>query len=138
MSINRNKLYTLLFISCLAGYIYLYISLTSNFIEHKSVEVCPIKFTTNMPCPSCGSTRSVISIVNGKFRDALSINPLGYIIAIVMVLIPLWLLIDVLIKKKSLFKFYIKMETYLKKPQLAIPLIVLVLINWIWNITKGL
>lgn len=91
-----------------------------------------------MPCPSCGSTRSVISIVNGKFSDALSINPLGYIIAVIMVLIPLWLLIDVLIKKKSLFKFYIKMETYLKKPQLAIPLIVLVLINWIWNITKGL
>lgn len=138
MSIHRNKLYFILFISCLAGYIYLYISMSSNFIEHTSVEVCPIKYTTTMPCPSCGSTRSIISIVNGKFSDALSINPLGYVIAIIMVLTPLWLLIDVLIRKKTLFEFYIKMEMYLKKPQFSIPLIVLVITNWIWNITKGL
>ena len=138
MSLSKSKLYTLLFISCIAGYNWLYFGITSNLIKNKSVEVCPIKLATNIPCPSCGSTRSVISLANGKFIDALRINPLGYVIAIIMVLIPFWILIDIVSKKKTLFEFYQKMEMYLKKPQFAIPLIVLLIINWIWNIKKGL
>ena len=38
----------------------------------------------------------------------------------------------------TLFDFYQKTESYLKKPKIAIPLILLLIINWIWNITKGL
>ena len=33
---------------------------------------------------------------------------------------------------------FLETETYLKRPQLAIPLVIIVIINWIWNITKGL
>lgn len=138
MSISSSKLYTVLVISCMAGYLWLYINISINQTEIKTVEVCLIKHATNIPCPSCGSTRSVISLVKGNFSDALQINPLGYIVAIIMVLIPIWILIDIAIKKKTLFEFYQKMETYLIKPKVAIPLIGLVIINWIWNITKGL
>lgn len=138
MSISSSKLYTILLISCMAGYIWLFISITTNLTEKKTVEVCLIKHVTNVPCPSCGSTRSVISLANGKFSDALRINPLGYVVASIMILTPIWILIDLLIKKKTLFDFYNKMETCLKKPKFAIPLIFLIIINWIWNITKEL
>lgn len=138
MSLSRSKLYTILFISCLAGYVWLFIGIKTNLTENKSVDVCLIKHTTNIPCPSCGSTRSVISLAEGRFIDALLINPLGYLISIIMLLTPFWILTDVLTKKDTLLKFYLKTETYLKKPQFAIPLIALVIINWIWNITKGL
>lgn len=138
MPLSRSKLYTILFISCLAGYVWLFIGIKTNLTENKSVDVCLIKHTTNIPCPSCGSTRSVISLAEGRFIDALLINPLGYLISIIMLLTPFWILTDVLTKKDTLLKFYQKTETYLKKPQFAIPLIVLVIINWIWNITKGL
>ncbi|MGF1636390.1 MAG: DUF2752 domain-containing protein [Cyclobacteriaceae bacterium] len=97
-----------------------------------------MKHATNIPCPSCGSTRSVVSLIHGEFIDALLINPLGYIVATIMLMMPIWILIDLVYKKETLYKLYQKMEVYLKKPQFAIPLIVLIIINWIWNITKGL
>jgi len=127
-----------MFIACTVGYIWLYFGLTTNQTEKNLVDVCLIKHVTTIPCPSCGSTRSVISLTKGDFSEALRINPLGYIIAIIMFLTPIWIAIDITTKRKTLFEFYKKIETYLKRPQYGIPLILLIIINWIWNITKGL
>ena len=138
MTLDRNKLYSILFIACLAGYIWLYFSITKNITENKSVDVCLIKHVTNIPCPSCGSTRSVISFTKGDFIGALKFNPIGYLVAIIMLIAPIWIISDTIKRTKTLFNFYLKIETYLKRPKIAIPLILLVIINWIWNITKGL
>ena len=138
MPLDRNKLYSILFTACLAGYIWLYFSITKNVTENSSVELCIIKHVTNIPCPSCGSTRSVISLIKGDFIEALSFNPIGYLVAIILLIAPVWIIADIIKKTKTLFDFYLKIETYLKRPNIAIPLILLVIINWIWNITKGL
>ena len=138
MTLDRGRLYSILLIACLAGYIWLYFSTTKNFTENKSVEVCLIKHITNVPCPSCGSTRSIISLIKGDFIGALNLNPLGYIIAIIMVVAPIWILTDLFLRSNTLFDFYQKTETFLRKRKYAIPLILLVIINWIWNIIKGL
>lgn len=138
MALNRNKLYLVLFIACLAGYSWLYYGISRNLAENKSVEVCLIKHVTSIPCPSCGSTRSVISLTTGHFIEALKINPIGIIVAAIMILAPLWIMLDIATSRSTLFDFYQKTEIRLKKPQYAIPLILLVIINWIWNITKGL
>ena len=138
MTLDRNKLYSVLFIACLAGYVWLYFSVTKNITEKKLVEVCIIKHATNIPCPSCGSTRSVISLTKGDFIGALKFNPIGYLVAIIMLIAPIWIIADTIKGTKTLFNFYIKTETYLKRPKIAISLILLVIINWIWNITKGL
>jgi hypothetical protein len=138
MKLDRNKLYSLLCIACLAGYIWLYFSITKNITETKSVEVCIIKQLTNIPCPSCGATRSVILLTKGDFIGAFNFNPIGYLVAMMMLITPIWIVVDIIKNTKTLFNFYLKIETYLKKPKIAIPLILLVIINWIWNITKGL
>jgi hypothetical protein len=138
MSIHRNKLYLLIFIAFIAGYVWLYFGLTNDYTKSKLIEVCPIKHITNIPCPSCGSTRSVILLTKGNLVGAFRTNPFGYIIAIIMLLTPLWITFDIVFKRKTFFEFYKKIESYLKRPQFAIPLILLVIINWIWNITKGL
>jgi hypothetical protein len=138
MTLDRNKLYAILFIACLAGYIWLYFSITKNITENKSIEVCLIKHVTNIPCPSCGSTRSVISLTKGDFIVALNFNPIGYLVAIIMLIAPIWIIADTIKRTKTLFDFYLKIEAYLKRPKIAIPLILLVIINWLWNITKGL
>ena len=65
-------------------------------------------------------------------------NPFGFIIAFILLIIPPWLLIDVSTKRSTLYNTYQKIEFHLKKPQFYIPLTALVLINWVWNITKGL
>ena len=127
-----------LFIACLAGYSWLYYNMNNMGTTSNTVEVCLIQQVTNIPCPSCGSTRSVISLANGDFVQALKINPLGYLVAIIMLLTPLWIIFDIATKRKTFYGFYQKMERFLKKPQFAIPLILLIIINWIWNITKAL
>lgn len=122
----------------MAGYIWLYFSTTSNITENNSVEVCLIKHVTNIPCPSCGSTRSVILLTKGNFVEALGLNPIGYLVALIMLVAPIWIVADMIFRDNSLFKCYQKIENQLKKPKYAIPLILLVIINWIWNIKKGL
>jgi hypothetical protein len=138
MTLDRNKLYSILFIACLAGYIWFYFNITKNITEKTSVEVCLIKHLTNIPCPSCGSTRSVISLTQGDFIGALNFNPIGYLVAIIMLITPIWIIADTINRTKTLFNFYLKIESYLKSPMIATPFILLVIINWIWNITKGL
>mgnify|MGYP006179307239 CR=1 FL=1 len=138
MTLNRNRLYSIIFIACLTGYIWLYFSVSKKLITSKAVGVCIIKQVTNIPCPSCGTTRSVVSLTKGDIIEALNINPLGFLVAFIMLLAPFWIIADLLTKNSTLFDFYQKLETYLKKPKYAIPLILLVIINWIWNITKGL
>jgi hypothetical protein len=138
MTLDRNRLYSILLIACLAGYIWLYFIITKNITDNKSVEVCLIKHLTNIPCPSCGSTRSVISLTKGDFIGALNVNPIGYLVAIIMLITPIWVIADVIKRTKTLFDFFLQIETYLKKPKIAIPLVLLVIINWIWNINKGL
>ena len=138
MTLDRNKLYSILFIACLVGYIWLYFSITKNITENKSAEVCLIKHVTNIPCPSCGSTRSVVSLTKGDFIGALNFNPIGYLVAIIMLIAPIWIIADTIKRTKTLFDFYLKIENYLKRPKIAFTLILLVIINWIWNITKGL
>ncbi|MEO6681520.1 MAG: DUF2752 domain-containing protein [Ginsengibacter sp.] len=138
MALNRNKLYTFLIIACAAGYIWLYFGLPNNGLKINPVNVCLIKHVTSIPCPSCGTTRSVISLTKGHFIEAFKMNPFGYVILLIMFLTPLWIAIDIATKQKTLFVFYQKMENHLRRPSFAIPLILLVIINWIWNITKGL
>ena len=138
MTLDRNKLYSILLIACLVGYIWLYYSITSERTDKKSVEVCLMKHITNIPCPSCGSTRSVISITKGNFVEAFDLNPIGYIVAIIMLIAPVWIITDLILRNNSLFVCYLKIENQLKNPKYAVPLILIIIINWIWNITKGL
>jgi len=138
MPIDKNKLYTILLLACTAGYAWLVYSVIKLQSEKTSGDVCLIKLITNIPCPSCGSTRSVIALIHGDWLQAIYINPFGIIIALIMLIIPFWILFDTITKKITLLNFYRHTETFLKKPIIAIPLILFVLINWIWNITKGL
>jgi hypothetical protein len=135
---NRNKLYFLLITACSAGYIWLAISyyrLGSGEIEPG---VCLFKRITSFPCPSCGSTRSVLSLLKGDIWSALFWNPFGLILMLILVISPLWVLFDTLFKKASFFNFYTNTELLFRRKGVAIFAILLVLMNWIWNIYKGL
>ena len=70
--------------------------------------------------------------------EGVRINPIGLIIGFILLIAPVWMLYDVISKSSSLIKAYEKTEKLIRKKQVALPLILLVLANWIWNITKGL
>lgn len=138
MKLRRNRLYSILLIASSTGFIWLCYSISKNWAKSNMTEVCLIKHFTNIPCPSCGATRSVLSLIKGDFLTALAINPIGYIIAVIMLITPIWISVDLLTGNQTLFISYQKMEARLRKPKYAFPLILIMIVNWIWNITKGL
>jgi hypothetical protein len=138
MANSRNRLYLLLIISCLAGYIWLISASFSAGKAEAEIGVCIFKHVTNIPCPSCGSTRSLLSLLKGNIFEAFYWNPIGIILAFLLVIIPVWILLDFLKRKNSLFLCYKKAEVFLRKREVAIPAILLVASNWVWNIFKGL
>lgn len=133
---SKNQLYLLLLIACFLGYLWLGFHIFNE--EGEGLVVCPIKRVTSLPCPSCGVTRSVIQLFQGNFYKAMMINPLGYIVALVLLVAPFWILLDVLYRRSSLFQVYRHAERVLIQRRYAILLGMLILLNWIWNILKGI
>ncbi len=134
---TAKKLYWLLSVLWIAGVSWIVFQGSSHISKTES-SVCLIKNVSGIPCPSCGTTRSIMAISNGDFREALMINPLGFLMLLIMIIVPVWILIDLTSRKRSLHTFYVNTEEKIRQPMLAIPLTILVALNWIWNITKGL
>lgn len=133
---TKNKLYLVLLVACLSGFLYLIYSI--NYSESSHIKVCIIKNVTGYPCPSCGTTRAVQEFLKGNLMNSFFMNPFGIIVAILMAIIPLWILFDLILKKETFYSNYKKIETIIRIRWVAIILIVLVILNWIWNIKKGL
>ena len=43
---------------------------------HREITLCPFRRLTGLPCPGCGSTRAVMSLLHGEPAKALAWNPL--------------------------------------------------------------
>lgn len=134
---TRNRLYLILGLGILAGYGWVLWFLYRG-IPDNNFTPCIFKNVTGIACPSCGSTRSVLLLSHGNFTDALLLNPLGVFMAAIMLIAPFWLLYDVTLKKDTLYTSYKKFEKIVQIKWVAITLIILILINWAWNIQKGL
>ena len=136
---NKNKLYLFLLFACFVGYSWLLFSLQHEHeIQNQEFTVCLFKKVTTVPCPSCGTTRSVMQLSHGNFLSAILINPFGIIVGLIMIIAPIWISYDFIQKKETFYTTYLKIETILRKRKVAIVLIVLVIANWIWNIKKNL
>jgi len=133
---TRNKLYSLLLIACFAGFSYLFYQI--HAVQNETVRVCIIKNVTGYPCPSCGTTRAVLLLMEGKIKESVLLNPFGLLVAGIMTVFPIWIVTDIVLKKETFYTWYKKTETVLRKPWLATLLIGLVLLNWIWNLYKHL
>ena len=48
--------------------------------------ICPVRLLTNIPCPACGTTRSIGSIAIGDFDRAWNLNPLGYLVYLLAII----------------------------------------------------
>jgi hypothetical protein len=136
---NKNKLYLFLLFACFVGYSWLLFSLQHEHeIQNQEFTVCLFKKVTTVPCPSCGTTRSVMQLSHGNFLSAILINPFGIIVGLIMLVAPPWISYDFIKKKETFYTAYLKIETILRKRKVAIVLVVLVVSNWIWNIKKNL
>lgn len=133
---TKNKLYAIIFIACFLGLAYLFYKI--NYSESSHLTVCIIKNVTGYACPSCGTTRAVQLFLQGEIEASVLMNPFGILVAILMIISPIWILFDVITNKETFFFWYKKTEEIIRIKWIAIPLILLVILNWIWNIYKGL
>lgn len=133
---TKNKLYAIISIACFLGIAYLFYKI--NYSESSHLTVCIIKNVTGYACPSCGTTRAVQLFLQGEIAASVLMNPFGILVAILMIFSPIWILFDLITKKETFFFWYKKTEEIIRIKWIAIPLILLVILNWIWNIYKGL
>lgn len=135
---NRNKLYIFILIACFIGYIWLFFSWQHQLEIHKNeITVCVFKKITQIPCPSCGTTRAVLHISKGEIIQSILLNPFGILVSLIMVVCPIWIFYDFLLKKETFYHFYQKTESFLRIKIVALIFFILVLLNWIWNIQKN-
>lgn len=132
---QKQSLYSLMVGLSVAGAAWL-------FLDHSlsgGATLCLFKSATGLPCPSCGTTRSLAVLLQGDIFRALSINPLGIAAAIGLIVVPLWIIIDLLRSQDSFYRAFRSMEHLLRSNRLAAAAgIVLIAGNWLWNIAKGL
>jgi hypothetical protein len=136
MQLNKNRLYVFLLTACFLGYVWLYYNSTKQQNTVAQSFGCLFKKFTNVPCPACGNTRAVLLIAKGSFYQALIVNPLGYIVAVALLVVPIWIFFDVAFKKNSLYLFINNLPKF-ATPKVTWLLVVLLLLNWAWNIVKN-
>lgn len=125
------------FITILLSVSYFWIFYNHQPHSSQNFGVCVFKETTDIPCPACGTTRSVLFLLKGEIIQSFLTNPLGILAVLGMIFVSIILVYDLFSKETKLYDFYIKFDKKMKNPYLFLPLILLFLLNWIWNILKG-
>ena len=133
-----NKFYIFSALALFAGYLWLGWNLYGA--ANTSIgSVCLFKSVTGLPCPSCGTTRALVEVAKGDLVHAFMINPFGILFAVIMVISPFWLLYDLLRDRQTLYRCWTRGETLLRERYwLWAPSALLLVVNWVWNIRKGL
>ena len=136
--ITRVKnFYGLMAIFCLFGFVWVLMNQFANQTV-KIPSVCIFKNITSLPCPSCGSTRSLISLMAGSFREAFYLNPFGYIIFLFLIIAPIWIFADYVLKSESLFNVFQLIQQRFQKRAYQLAFILIIISNWLWNIDKSI
>ena len=135
---SRNRLYILVLVLAILAYGLVFFNVFHIKSTNTIPSLCVIKNITGIPCPACGTTRSVTQIALGNFKSALTTNPLGYIATLLLIFSPFFVIADLIQKRNRFLNLYQKAENLLKIKWVSVLSIALILANWIWNIYKEL
>ncbi len=136
---KKKKLYIFFISLSVSGYAWLAWNVFETQKNHSVPTICIFKEFTHLPCPSCGTTRSLVLLSEGHFTESIMLNPFGMIIAVASVIILGWILTDVAKGKDTFYRAYLYSEKMIRqKSWIFVPAVTLIILNWIWNISKGL
>ncbi len=133
---TRNKLYTIVAVVWVLSSLWIVYSLF--FSSGAFFLKCPFKAITTIPCPACGTTTGLMSLLKGEFTVAFLSNPLSYLALLIMIILPFWIIIDLVTRGDSLFLFYQWMEVLLRKRYFYVPAIIVIITIWAHNIIASL
>lgn len=133
---SEKKLFRTVTALIFLAIVYLFLHMYFKNEMFANTNICFFRKVTSIPCPGCGTTRAIETILGGRLIKSFLINPYGFVVLTILVLFPFWMGYDKLFSRNSFFNFYNKAEIYISKRSVMIPLILLGLINWAWNIIK--
>ena len=101
---------------------------------------CPFKSIMGFACPGCGTTRGFYAIIiHHDIHEAIvRYNALSVIEIPMLILLSIMLALDFLMHKHMLYDICIKIDIALKQKRILIPIILLIIANWGWNILKDI
>jgi len=81
----------------------------------------------------------MLQIMDGNLTASLVINPLGVMSTLALIILPLWIFVDVYRNNDSFYRHYRRTEeAFIQHRWLSVIGVLLVALNWFWNIAKGL
>ena len=89
---RRKQLYFLALFLGFAGQVWIVYSYNKLHIGEEPFNTCIFRRVTTIPCPSCGTVHSIVSILHGDLRKAFSENPLGFFGILLVAVVPYWIL----------------------------------------------
>ncbi len=128
---TRKNLYFLALFLGLAGQLWIAYSYIKLEKQEEAFNTCIFNRLTGLPCPSCGTIHSIVSIVHGNFRQALADNPLGFIGILIVLIIPYWILADLAFGKESFYKFFLLTDRLLKRQWVLASVLSVISLLWI-------
>ena len=135
-TLKKHKVY--FFLATASSFAYMWIYAHYFRFDYNVSLQCIFKYITTIPCPSCGVTRSIILLLDGRILDSIKLNPLGLLIFPALLIIPSLIVYDTTTRCDLLVQAIRNFEIFLNRKAIAIPLITLVLLNWTWNVFKHL
>ena len=98
-----------------------------------NIRTCLFYNIFHVPCVGCGLSRGIISIINANILEAIRYNFLSIVIVLTYIVVFIWSIIDIIIKKETLSKFIAN-----NKRIIIIICSILTILAWIININNPL
>jgi hypothetical protein len=133
-AISRKRFYGVLMLMLAASYAWIGYNGIVRAQGADGVSICIVRTVTGVPCPGCGTTRSVIHVLHGEVLDAVKSNPLGLLAVAALSVLPFWIAVDLARGRASLMQAYDVLNHQLARCAVLVVIVLLVLCVWTWNI----
>lgn len=126
------RFYTFIWGVCLVFFVFVLMNQMGQTLP------CVFKSATGYACAGCGISRAISLAFSGEFLASLQTNPMGIFLLLIAVFCFSLLISDTFTSQKNLYKVYLWFNRKLKNFWVIFFFVLLFVVNWAWNIIKGI
>lgn len=126
------RFYTFIWGVCLVFFVFVLMNQMGQTLP------CVFKSATGYACAGCGISRAISLAFSGEFLASLQTNPMGIFLLLIAVFCFSLLISDTFTSQKNLYKVYLWFNRKLKNFWVIFFFVLLFVVNWVWNIIKGI
>ena len=130
-TIHQRKFYWLMSGGITISWLWVLYNL--QYKQSNGFSPCLFSNAVGLPCPSCGTTRGIVAILQGDLYAVSQFNALSYVAVIALVVFPIWLIADLVRNRPTIHNAYVALEHFGKRrPAFWFIILTLIAANWIW------